>query len=249
MHRYTTHWFRSFRESAAQSASVVVPQVLQLTGARSVVDVGCGVGAWLDQYRRHGITDLLGVDGPYVDAEELLLDPRQFISHDLQLPLHLGRTFDLCQCLEVAEHLPSRCADSLIESLTALAPIVFFSAAVPGQGGTHHVNEQWPSYWVTRFEVRGYRLVDALRHRIWNDPRVDYWYAQNAVLFANDAALQQNARLRSAHAQTHRDHVAMVHPQLFEHTAAALHRTWDYRCRYFLRSAWHRVCGGRLRAY
>jgi SAM-dependent methyltransferase len=241
MHGYTTNWFRSFRESARQSASIIVPHLLQLTGARSVVDVGCGVGAWLDQYRRHGVDDLLGVDGDYIDRREFLLDARQFVAHDLQRPLELGRTFDLCQCLEVAEHLPPRCADVLVESLTGSASLVFFSAAVPGQGGTHHVNEQWPKYWVDRFADHGYYLIDAIRHRIWNNSRVDFWYAQNAVLFADEGALELNPLLRAEYHRTRPEHVALVHPHLFERTASALQRTWDYRCRCLLRSAWQRV--------
>lgn len=241
MRGYTTDWFRSFRESAGQSAATVVPLILELTEAQSIVDVGCGVGAWLAEYRQHGVEDYLGVDGDYVDPGELVIDPDHFVSHDLRESLRLDRRFDFCQCLEVAEHLPARCADALVDSLVALAPIVFFSAAIPGQGGTHHVNEQWPAYWIERFETRGYRLVDAIRHRIWNDPNVDFWYAQNAVLFVEESVFAQNARLRDEHARTRPEHVAMVHPYLFERTARSLSSTWDQRWKRILRHAVSRV--------
>jgi SAM-dependent methyltransferase len=247
MRGYTMRWFGSFRESATRSASVIVPQILKLTGAQSVVDVGCGVGAWLAEYRRHGVETLLGIDGAYVDRSALLMEAGQFLAHDLRRPLQIGRTFDLCQCLEVAEHLPADSADGLVEFLTQLAPIVFFSAAVPGQGGTHHVNEQWPNYWCERFAARGYQLVDALRHQIWNDSRVDFWYAQNAVLFVDDRALAANERLQEAHRQTRPEHLALVHPQLFERTAQALERTWEYRARALMRSAWRRLPLSRIR--
>ena len=49
--------------------------------------------------------------------------------------------------MEVAEHLPREKASVFIDTLTKHSGIVLFSAAVPGQGGTYHVNEQWPKYW------------------------------------------------------------------------------------------------------
>ena len=84
----------------------------------------------------------------------------------------------------MAEHLdPSRAA-SFVSDLCALAPVVLFSAAVPGQGGTHHVNEQWPGYWQDLFAVEGYLMSGALRWLIWNDDRVENWYRQNLMVCA-----------------------------------------------------------------
>ena len=55
-----------------------------------------------------------------------------------------GTRYELAVCLEVAEHLNESSADNLILQLTNLANRVLFSAAIPGQGGLHHVNEQPP---------------------------------------------------------------------------------------------------------
>ena len=71
--------------------------------------------------------------------------------------------------LEVAEHIPPECADIFVESLTwGLAPVIMFSAAVPGQGGTLHLNEQWPAYWASKFAQHGYVLIDCLRPQLWD---------------------------------------------------------------------------------
>ena len=67
--------------------------------------------------------------------------------------------------------------------LCALAPTVVFSAAIPGQGGTQHVNEQWQSYWVELFEQQGFGVHDPLRPAIWDDESVDVWYRQNLLVF------------------------------------------------------------------
>ena len=90
---------------------------------------------------------MTGVDGPYVDRCKLLIDAGDFHAADLAAPIDLGRQFDLVQSLEVAEHLPAAKAEQFVETLTAHGSRILFSAAVPGQGGENHINEQLPDYW------------------------------------------------------------------------------------------------------
>jgi hypothetical protein len=87
---------------------------------------------------------------------------------------------------EVAEHLTKSRAEGLVGDLTRLTDVVLFSAAIPGQGGTDHVNEQYLGYWVALFEAKGFVMLDVLRPQIWNNPRCDWTYRQNAVLFAKE---------------------------------------------------------------
>ena len=107
--------------------------------------------------------------------------------------MHLDQRFDLALCLEVAEHLPASSAPVLIESLVSAAPVVLFSAAVPEQGGVHHINEQWPSYWEKLFAERGLRKFDVIRPLIWNNCSIQPWYRQNLYLFTS----RSNERLDS----------------------------------------------------
>jgi hypothetical protein len=83
----------------------------------------------------------------------------------------------------VAEHLPPASAPLLVRALTEAAPIVVFSAALPGQGGDGHVNEQLPSYWARLFDDCGYACYSDLRTRIWRNERVEVWYRQNLLCF------------------------------------------------------------------
>jgi hypothetical protein len=64
-----------------------------------------------------------------------------------------------------------------------------FSAAIPGQGGTEHINEQPPRYWERQFERHGFHPVDAIRPIIWRDRRVEPWYRQNIFLYASAQAI------------------------------------------------------------
>jgi SAM-dependent methyltransferase len=180
---YSSTFFAVQQDGSIQSAEILVPLVLSRFQVSSVVDVGCGVGGWLNVFSRHGITDYLGIDGAYVPLDMLKIPADKFRAEDLVQLLDIGRAFDLACCMEVAEHLPESCAEQLVTALVTAAPVILFSAAIPRQGGTAHVNEQWPSYWAEKFGRRGYVAVDCIRPAMYGNPRVDWWYRQNALIF------------------------------------------------------------------
>jgi hypothetical protein len=180
-------------KATLQSARIIVPHVLQQVHPTSVIDVGCARGAWLRAFSEHGVQTLQGLDGDYVDRSKLLIQTADFTPVNLEKTVggeldsfmkKANGSYDLALCLEVAEHLPHSSADDLVRTLTTLAPVVLFSAAVPGQGGVGHINEQWPRYWRLRFEKYGFQRIDSIRRRIWRDKRVHWWYRQNMFLFA-----------------------------------------------------------------
>jgi hypothetical protein len=124
----------------------------------------------------------------------------------------LDRRFDLVNCLEVAEHLDGSRADSFVADLCALGDAVAFSAAIPGQGGTHHVNEQFQSYWIERFRSQGFVPLDCLRHQIWGNDRVAWWYVQNLFLFVRESRLADYPKAHEAARPWPQD---LVHPRAY----------------------------------
>jgi SAM-dependent methyltransferase len=180
---YSPQYYRGLNEGSRRSAQTVVPIIVELLHPKSVVDVGCGTGAWLAEFTRRGVGDILGIDGHHVPVDQLQIDQHDFVAADLTQPLRLRRYFDLAMSLEVAEHLSPEKADQFVDSLTRLAPTVLFSAAIPFQGGEHHLNEQWPTYWVERFDKRDYAALDPFRRLLWEQSEVEWWYCQNLVLF------------------------------------------------------------------
>ncbi len=177
---YSSRFYDEIRSGAVASAAAVVPRLFDLVKPARVIDVGAGEGHWLLAFEQLG-ADVIGLDGSYVTSSPL---GDRFLPHDLSTPLpeHLAGRFDLALSLEVAEHLPRARAASFVRDLCQLAPVVVFSAAIPGQGGTGHVNEQWPSYWCDLFEAEGFAVSGALRFEFWNDDRVENWYRQNLLV-------------------------------------------------------------------
>ncbi|XZN91134.1 MAG: glycosyltransferase [Microcoleus sp.] len=215
---YTTNFYELIREGTRNSAQEIIPLLLELMQPlkpQSVVDVGCGTGSWLAAFQRLGIADCLGIDGDYVDRTLLEIPLNQFKSHDLKQPLQVERKFDLAISLEVAEHLPSTCAENLVNSLTKLAPVILFSAAIPFQGGVEHVNEQWPQYWAYYFQKNGFVVIDCLRKKIWNNEKVEPWYAQNILVFVKQEHLSRYPKLVNEHQHTDLNQLAIVHPKIY----------------------------------
>ena len=155
----------------------------------SIVDVGCGIGYWVNAARSAGIKVAVGIDGADMSGEELLFPRDDFHHVDLGAPVDLGRRFDAALCLEVAEHLPRTSAGVLVDTLVRHSDFVVFSAACPGQRGQHHVNCQWPSWWQQLFNERGYVCDDGVRWTIWDNPRIEPWYRQNMFVARYDPAL------------------------------------------------------------
>jgi hypothetical protein len=213
--KYSRDFFLRQHQGSYQSAKAILPIVFDLVSPQSCVDVGCGVAPWLAAARDLGATDTLGIDGKYVDRSLLMVPQECFLSADLSEPVVLPRRFELAICVEVAEHLPASTSAIFVRSLCELSSVVLFSAALPGQRGTHHVNEQWPPYWEKLFSECGFELLDCIRSRVWNNPEVEFWYAQNCFLFVERDYLFASLRLSAEWERTKDFPRCIVHPRLF----------------------------------
>lgn len=212
---YTDSFFASIQQSSLDSAKEIVPLVIELLQPNSVIDVGCGLGTWLSVFKEHGVEDILGIDGDYVDREKLQIPEESFLSVDLKKPLILDRKWDLVISLEVAEHLPDSSAEIFVNSLAELGKVILFSAAIPFQEGENHINEQWQDYWGKHFQNIGYLPIDCIRRKVWQNPHVAFWYAQNILIFAEREYLENHQLLKQEFDHMGTSQLTIVHPEKY----------------------------------
>lgn len=172
------------------SPNLIVPIVFDIfPNIKSVVDFGCGLGTWLRVFKEHGVPEILGLDGEWCDKSQLLknISESEFKTVDLEQPVALDKTYDLVISLEVAEHLSEKSADTFVRSLVNAGKVILFSAAIPGQGGFNHINEQFPEYWKEKFLKQGYIFHDIIRDKIWDISEIDFWYKQNMFIVSHES--------------------------------------------------------------
>ena len=186
-HVYSSDFFDYIDAGSRISARIVAKELLAQFKISSLLDVGSGHGAWAAEWLAAGVKNVVAVDGDYVSADQLAIPVEKFVAHDLSRPLDLGKRFDLVQSLEVAEHIAAEHADTFVANLVKHGDVILFSAAVPHQGGEHHVNEQPPEYWRERFASHGYDAFDWLRPRIADRREIKAWYRYNSLIYANRA--------------------------------------------------------------
>ncbi len=186
-HIYSDTFFDYIDQGARRSAQHLLDVLGPMLRPASVLDLGSGRGVWLDEWRKTGVEDVLAVDGEYVNRDQLAVSQENFMAADLTVPVFTNRRFDLAQSLEVGEHLPTSASETLVDSLTRASDRVLFSAAVTGQGGEFHINEQPLSFWQDLFMARGYTAYDCIRPHLSKNREVEPWYRYNAVLYVNEA--------------------------------------------------------------
>ena len=179
---YDAGFYDTISQGAEFSAMEVVPKIINLYNPNTVVDVGCGRGIWAKEFERKSCL-VTGIDGPWV-TDPLIADFRPI---DISQEFDINARFDVAVCLEVAEHLPVWRAQSFVQDLCKLSDTIVFSAAIPFQTGTHHINCQWQSWWASIFWQEGYGANDALRWQMWNNVSIEPWYRQNMVIYEKNA--------------------------------------------------------------
>ncbi len=177
------------QEFNLKSARIILPYLKTYHNFNSVVDVGCGLGTWLYACDELGISNILGIDGAHVlDTGELLISKDSFVKFDFENQiglLKLDSKYDLTICLEVAEHIKASQSEAFVNFLTSTSDVILFSAAMPGQTGENHQNEQFPDYWAELFSRLNFMFLDPFREKFWRNSDIEWWYRQNMFLIVN----------------------------------------------------------------
>jgi SAM-dependent methyltransferase len=213
MYNDSLKYFHDESVHNSSSPEIIVPYLMDIFKPNSVLDIGCGLGTFLYEFKKNKVDNIVGVDGNWVDKKKLVISSNNFIEADLEKPINLNKKFDIVLCLEVAEHLVESAANTIVDSLCKHGNIIIFSAAIKNQIGQNHINEQPFSYWHKKFKVKGYEIVDLFRPVFWNDTKVQWWYKQNMFLLIHES-VNKNEIL--AKAISFNENFEAVHPELYE---------------------------------
>jgi len=187
---YDKEFFKNQTNWSINSAKIILPIVLGvLPKVNSAVDFGCGTGTWLSELKNLGVNEIQGFDGSW--AEKSLVIPSEcFTTIEFDKEFIKTKKYDLAISLEVAEHLNEQSSRKFIEMLTNASDIILFSAAIPFQGGTNHINEQWQSYWYNIFNEYGYTGTSYLRKKFIKNKKISFFYKQNIILYVKREMLK-----------------------------------------------------------
>lgn len=210
---YNDNFHAIHLQNSINSAKEVVPLFLSYYKPKSVLDIGCGLGTWLKIFEENQC-EIFGIDGDYVQTEDLLIDSDKFKYLDLNFKFNLNKKFDLVTSLEVAEHILPENAKGFVDSICSHGDIVLFSAAIPGQEGTLHYNERNNNYWIDLFAQNGCICVDFLRHEIWNNEKISWWYRQNILIFVKETEKHNFSLITDKITYNLNTY---VHPELFKY--------------------------------
>ena len=191
-----TAFFFGWEDNGRQQqimAQYFVPKIVKLFKPKYVLDVGCGSGQWLDEYREYTYEKknivAKGIEGStnafiYMSEETkenvLELDLRDKIEEE-------DYNIDFVQSFEVAEHIEKEYADVFVHNLIKDDPdIILFTAAPPDQHGFRHVNCQERYYWWKKMKDKDYLFNQDLLNEIkdWGVPKdCPVWWSSNLMVF------------------------------------------------------------------
>jgi len=198
-----------------KSAEEVVKVVMDLLKPETVIDMGCGTGTWLAEFKKKGCI-IKGFDFNTAEEKMFTIDfNKEFQRVDLSAPFEHAEKYDLAISLETGEHIEESKADTFVKNIAGLSDIILFSAAIPGQGGYDHINEQWPSYWIKKFEAQGYKPID-IRQLFLYLKKVMYYSKQTIILLVNQDAPITELGLTKLFCDTDdRGFLDLVHPTTY----------------------------------
>jgi 2-polyprenyl-3-methyl-5-hydroxy-6-metoxy-1,4-benzoquinol methylase len=129
---------------------VIAEAIYKAINPKSVFDVGCGIGGYLQGFNSLGCK-IAGCELGYDIAKEFMSDCVKLnaFGHDATKQIHHKQKYNLVLSIEVAEHLNANGAEQFCKNLINLSwDKILLTAAGIGQKGKHHVNCQPKQYWI-----------------------------------------------------------------------------------------------------
>jgi hypothetical protein len=115
------------RKHIAWRAPVVCAAIKKVFNPFSVIDVGCSIGEFVEEFNNMGI-HARGIDGSKAVTPHFMADPSFLKIHDLRKKV-TGYKADFCMCIEVFTIFEDEYKKQLLKNLTGFANKVLIGAA------------------------------------------------------------------------------------------------------------------------
>ncbi len=141
-----------------------------------VFDFGCGDAFYIYHLKSNGY-NVVGFDG-YCNTHSLVPIVVKDLSEKFDNPIK-GQVLSL----EVGEHIPRKFEQTFIDNIcTSCNSRMVLSWAIPGQGGTGHVNCQPNDYIIDEVEKRGFKFNSDLTIFLRADIEMHVKYFENTLM-------------------------------------------------------------------
>ena len=200
MKKYDIDFYQSVSLRAQKAAQVAADQIYKFYKPQSLIDVGCGQGIWSRAFLER-ISTLEKVSAVDLSSSNITYLKDENINASVSIALHgqdlnlnpslPGSYFDFAICVEVLEHISKQSSEMIIAELGEKCGMVLFSAAISGQGGTHHINEQSLSYWNQKMGESGFVALDVIRPIFILDREIPSYYTNSIAIWLNKAFVSE----------------------------------------------------------
>ena len=153
---------------------------LLITGHKTVVDFGCGMGDYARAFKALNLT-VEAFDGN-PNTEALTQGIGSVL--DLSKPFYLKKKFDAVMSLEVGEHIPAEFEDLFITNITKhVRKTLIISWAIEGQGGSGHVNCRNNDYIIANICERGFKYNKKASEELRKAATNASWFSYTLMVF------------------------------------------------------------------
>ena len=190
--QYDDRYFKWHRDHTRNYAIKNMDWYIKKFKPHSIIDYGCGIGAYLEAALANKITKIKGFDigGDYVKKyTEKSVQP--YIEYvDCTLQMSTG-AYDCAISLETGEHIEPSASDQFVSNIassTKKTGTILFSAAQPGQNGTGHINCQTKDFWKEKFKAHHFVCDQALTlliSREWSVQKAPEYIVNNLIVFTH----------------------------------------------------------------
>lgn len=129
-------------------------RVVGITNPRSVLDVGCARGLFVQALAAKGV-DATGIDISEHAIESAHADVRDRLRVGSAAE-PLGGRYDLVSLIEVIEHMSPNDAQAAIDNVAACTDLVLFSSSPVDHDEPTHINTRPTAQWAAWFAERGF---------------------------------------------------------------------------------------------